>query len=596
MKKSLLSVICLMIAVITAVSFSACSSKKPEKIAYSDIGKSAVQNIIDAQYLTFDLNNLEIKSGEAVIGKFKGQVKLRKVTEGYDFAIDADVVFLNSSNNDGSNDPTLTNEFVDVSIFFVDGKSISKIKVYDTANTTGKIADYINFDSLTDEQIESALFYNVDQTYSNAGSLQEMLTSAGLTEYGIALNDVYTVIKSVLTTATQKMEGEVEKNKNGYNYQLNISVDDIVNGIGTILLSNSESSLGEFLGTLMNKTEEELVAIIDELFADGQTVGGFITTLETAIGQPNFVKNTVDSLQATIGLSTEKILNIIKNATGLDLPAQEGQTVYDVIYPTISSLDLETVLADIFGVTSDSSSTSGEEPVNVLEQVKQLVKVYLFGAEDGSVQATTVGELLNIISQKIGFDLSMLTTIESSGSAVNFNLGFDSNSKLNNVTGDVAINILPRVEVAEVEPLLDVNINLDVDINYNALQSSEFDTNAQIVEGSINLTEDKTFVITNKQLENVNYLDCCYWSKDENGGKSYYHFDENLTTDDNGNYIYKDGDTTLLELKQVGENIEITIYSDFNDYISTRNLYNYLFVFGFEDDSTAVVDVQLIQA
>ena len=232
----------------------------------------------------------------------------------------------------------------------------------------------------------------------------------------------------------------------------------------------------------------------------------------------------------------------------------------------------------------------------VLEQVKQLVKVYLFGAEDGSVQATTVGELLNIISQKIGFDLSMLTTIESSGSAVNFNLGFDSNSKLNNVTGDVAINILPRVEVAEVEPLLDVNINLDVDINYNALQSSEFDTNAQIVEGSINLTEDKTFVITNKQLENVNYLDCCYWSKDENGDKSYYHFDENLTTDDNGNYIYKDGDTTLLELKQVGENIEITIYSDFNDYISTRNLYNYLFVFGFEDDSTAVVDVQLIQA
>ena len=75
MKKSLLSVICLMIAVVTAVSFSACSSKKPEKIAYSDIGKSAVQNIIDAQYLTLDLNNHESKRGEEVIGKLKDQVK-----------------------------------------------------------------------------------------------------------------------------------------------------------------------------------------------------------------------------------------------------------------------------------------------------------------------------------------------------------------------------------------------------------------------------------------------------------------------------------------------------------------------------------------
>ena len=592
MKKSLLSVICLMIAVITAVSFSACSTKKPEKIAYSDIGKSAVQNIIDAQYLTLDLNNLEIKSGEAVIGKLKGQVKLRKVTEGYDFAIDADVVFLNSSMTDGSNVPTLTNEFVDVNIFFVDGKLISKIKIYDTANTTGKIADYINFDNLTDEQIASAVYYNVDQTYSNAGSLQEMLTSAGLTEYGIALNDVYTVVKSVLTTATQKMEGEVDKNDNGYNYQLNINVDDIVNGIGTILLSNSESSLGEFLGTLMNKTEEELVAIIDELFADGQTVGGFITTLETAIGQPNFVKNTVDSLQATIGLSTDKIVSIINAMSGLNITAEEGKTVYDVIYPMISSLDLETVLAGIFGVTSDSSSASGEEQVNVLEQVKQLVKVYLFGTEDGSVPATTLGELINIISEKIGFDLTILSTIESNDSSINVNFGFDSNYKLNSLNGDVAINILPRVEVAEVESLLDVNINLDVDINYNALQESDFNTQTQIVEGSINATEDKTFIITNKQLENVNNLDFYYQSND-NSSSVITHitplFEEN-------SYVYKVNEIVVLEVVQVENNVEVRIKSEFNDYILTDNNNNYVFLFGFEDDSTAVVDVQLIQA
>ena len=584
MNKSLFSVVCIIFAVVTAFTFSACSKNKPQYVAYSDIGQNAVQSIVNAEYLTINLNEVEVKSGEEVVSKIKGQLKLRNNDKGYDALFALDVIVFNNQIQNNS-DVIYYNIYSNINVAYVNGNLAIITKEYQKNVADNAPNTFVDFDTLSEDE------YTISNDFKALGTLYDLLNNAGVTQMGIEVADLKTVVKSVLTKATQVMEGQVEESEVGYNYNVNLSADELINGISGVIALNMTSSLGDFIARLLGKTQQEVKAIIDQLFVDNQTVGGFITTLETAIGKPNFVKNFVNELQDTLGLSTSKIVNIINpllamNGVTIQFTAEEGKTLYVVVYPVVSVYRIDALINALSNNgTSDTSNVD-------MAQIKNLVKQTLFGSQDGTEPAMTVQELITNIETMVGVPIfSFISTIQSSGTAFNIALDFDSNYKLNSMQGSATLNIFNKEEVET--SLMNVAVKFDVELNYDAIADSEFDSKINYIKDNVSVGETNTVVITNKKVADI--VDYNIQMRD---GTIYSIIEDGLEYVDGGNgIVYQSNDAepvVYLEIKQVNNNVEIKVYDAFIDKALNEYYNEFCFTFVYGDGTFDAVVLNIV--
>ncbi len=585
MKKSLMSIICLMIAVVTAISFSACGGKKEKKIAYSEIGQSAVANIMQSNYLTIDINNLHFTMNGVTNkeGWIQGKLYLQKVSDGYNLVLDADLMskeIMDEVNNE------IYYSFNSILLKMVDGEMVQSQYTLDQEVSQEGI--YQN-----DELVQTAIttleeFINLDKSqlpsfgdYTNVGTLKDAINKIP-SECGVVIDDAYTVITSLLNNLSSRMEGEVKVNDKGYNYTLNLNETEFVNSIVQMLSMNMDNTIGELLLYIDNvNSQTEFNAIIDEMFKPNFKISDISKGLDRITGKTNFLKNTVDTIQGLTGLSTQKLVGIANGlftnlgVTEISLPTEieAGKTFYDVLYNSMQVFNLDEVIRGI-----------AELPAEVT--TADFVKSMLFG--DGALTVKTLlAQMLEmeVDSEEFNAIRSMLPNYVNEATQANFNFKFDGAKKLTNLNGAVSFKNYAKISTESSvtqQRLIDVACETNIGLSYDVSDKNIFAIDKKTYSQNDNLDD---VVIDNISMSNIS--NATFVVLDNNGLE--IDFVLNYTFN-NVQYVLNFGAINYVKIYQSADNqIKVTLFDDGKNDFNSHSEYKTIKIIITTDDSRLLI-------
>lgn len=405
LRKAFGVLLCLMIA----FAFVGCDNNQLTKAP--DVSAAALYEKVTTQMLAEEYIGFKVTAkmaqGESTKEARLLQVYLKKTSAGYDIVFETDTYV---STDMGATPKTVT------------------VRSYWIGDTLA-IGEYNGFTDKVEYETQTIGTFN-----------------AVLTEAGISPDDLTGLVTS--DTVIAGSEG---------GYTVNLDKLDLAAPIKAAIgwvTEHRDNTFGEILTEATGLTKEQIVAGIDNLFADNQTLSALITKLDALLqtlpgDQSLTVETIIDALQAEIGMTTAELIdainaNILQNGGTEDdcLPAPADESLYDYMIAQMGAFPLDmladvimNVLIESFGFPPEDVFPEGPQDAYTMSDLGVMLKGFLFS---GPTAGDVIGSILAGMDLSGALDMIAVLDIKELSFAGAMQI---TGSLLTSITGTAVVDI-----------------------------------------------------------------------------------------------------------------------------------------------------------
>lgn len=338
MRQKFRTILCIFLAMVLSLGFSACKEKKPtpppEYIKISDIIETALKKVEDSAYFGMEITVCPSQQSASASPDVK--LYFKKTNTGYDAYATSTL----SSNH--------------IVVYLQDGTMVMGQK--------------------------SASETTYTYTKKTQVSIDDLLENFGLEKQDV--NDV-------LTQVLSQFGPTVKRTEIGYHFSTTEDSKKDVNDILAALRIGKDMRFATILATYTAKTEAQLKTAFAKMLSDTSIFSEIVAELDNLLSSAGLsaTKRLSDELQSALGLKTEQILSILlPEYTTENYP----NSAYDVIVQELANKTLN----EIF--TSYGSSLTAEKL-----REKVMNAIFPAAASDATSLKEAIDFLANFVASKI---------------------------------------------------------------------------------------------------------------------------------------------------------------------------------------------------
>ena len=181
----------------------------------------------------------------------------------------------------------------------------------------------------------------------------------------VTLDGIISLITDATAEFSTYLTEVVDETDGKYVVAETIDLADDINDVIGWMTENKDVAFGTVVMDLLRengvteKTDAEIIADLQDLLVDGQSVAAFADSVIAYVNsyieneeEKLNLKSVVDEIQAAAGVTTQEVIDMLKEALGEDMGsmlvnAQAGQTIYDYFYGMLTAMPIDQIIASM---------------------------------------------------------------------------------------------------------------------------------------------------------------------------------------------------------------------------------------------------------